>query len=427
MGEGTPVCCAIVALAGMLACAAVDAQASKPTLEEYRDVTGKVAIKLPADWKVHAITKRNGSRILTLYVKIPGVSDPDIRMWLLEETGIAYPLVQAHLDLPHYQELRRSKACTVVPRPVPHLVMDRDNDPLYVGYLQLIVYRRFLCRGIHIGLHCRATTLERIRKQFFDAVRSVTCSLRRWPELPEGYQQTILDGISYQVKGPLADKTLERIHRCVRAVQKEFVRVHGRPARPADAPLQVIVHQKPEQHVELDKRAANAWYGMFGDGPAKRVLAVPYGMPQSAPEGALAWAVTKVLFMERYGTVEPWWAAVGEANLACMWTLTGRKAPWVTKAWATDDMVISHTLSKLEELRVTRIKAYCRHAEAYGLLFRAGPNKYRRAYRSFLQDLAETGDYQAAQQAHLFCLDGAQLLTDVREFLAKRLKVVERK
>jgi hypothetical protein len=305
--------------------------------------------------------------------------------------------------------------------------VDRDNDPVYVGYLQLVVYRRFRCRGIHLGLHCKATTLERIRKPFFAAVRSITCSLPRWPELPKGYRHSTLDGISYQVRGPLGDKSFKQMHKCVRATQKEFVRVHGRIPRAADAPLLVIVHRDPEQHIELDKNATNVWYGMFADGRAKRVLAIPYKTPRSMREGALAWAVTEVLFMERYGTVEPWWATVGEASLARMRILTGKKAPWVTKAWTNSDVVISHTLSKLEDLRATRYREYARHAQAYSLLFRAGPGKYRRAYKSFLADLAGTGDYRTAQQKHLFSLDGAQLLTDLRHFLEKKVRVAKRK
>ncbi len=420
----------LLAAAGLLASAGAQAGSKpKPKLKEYRDASGKVAIRLPGEWKVNAVVGRSENMILRLYPKISGIDDDDIRMSLREETGIVLPLAQAHLDLPFYVESMQSKAGKVVRKPVPHLIADRDKDPLYVGYIQVVAYRRFRCRGIHVGLHCKAATFDRIRGVFFAAVRSVTCTLPRWPVMPAaGYRHTVRDTIAYHLGEGVGDRAIKRMHRCVLAVEKDFVRFHGRIQRAKDEPLMIVVHKDPEQHTKLDKDAADqAWHGVFVDGPGKRLLAVPYQRPGSRAEAALAWGVTWILLIERYGNLEPVWAWRGEQRLAWFRILTGKRAPYVTEAWRSQKVTLGKTLAGLEELRVSRFQEYQSHGEAYALLFRAGPARYRRAYKAFLGDYARIGDYKAALETRLLSLDQDQLVRDLREFVEKKLKVPDRK
>jgi len=66
-------------------------------------------------------------------------------------------------------------------------------------------------------------------------------------------------------------------------------------------------------------------------------------------------------------------------------------------------------------------------ALAYVLFFRAGPDKYRKAYEAFKASLAATRDVEGATQEHLLSLDHERMRTDLRRWIDRSVKGFEAK
>jgi hypothetical protein len=418
---------AVLALAATVLAADVEAQESKPNLREYRDARGKVAIKLLAEWKVSAHAKPNEQRILYLSCEIPGERH-DLAMSLMEVPGAARPLTQAFMDLPNQIKVTQARKSKVVAEPVPHVISDREKDPLYKERVTILTYRRFRCRGIHVYLQCHRDLYKRIRDQFFAGVQSITCSLPRWPELPKGYSRVEKDGIVYCAGPGVAAAAVKRVRKCAGPVQKDFVRFHGAISRPADEPAMIIIHKNVSEHAALDERASKEQVlGAYLHMEARRVMVAAYARPKSEEEGLLVRELVYLFFIQRYGNTQPEWAGVGEAHVAGMRLLTGKKLPFVTKRYKDNLQPVSRRLVELGPLAKADWAKYVDHARVYVMFFHAGPSAYRRAYKAMLEDLRKTGDFEGAPRRHLFTLDQNKLFKDVQQFAARKLKVSGRR
>ncbi len=436
----------------------VVAQESKPALEpafkEYRDASGKVAIQLPAAWRVLVDRRRREQERLTLWIRLPGEKNGkdngkkngkdngekngkgndkkendkeddkknELSISVMEVPGAASPLAQAFRDLSSQMKLAQAQESKVVAEPVPHVISDSKKDPIHQDRVTILAYRRFPCRGIHTYLWVHRDLLARVRDPFFAAVQSITCSLPRWPELPEGYSQVEKDGILYCVRRGVPAAAVKRVQKCAASVREEFVRLHG-AYRPAELPM-VVIHRYEDEHAALDEQAPkDQFLGAHVHVEGRRVMVAVYGEGAAEREAALAWHLAYLFFTQRYGDDEPRWACVGEAHIARMRALTGRKLPYVTKTYKDLLVGVSQRLADLELLRPTEFAKYCDHAEVYVKFFHAGPGAYRKAYKAMLEDCRQSGDSEGAPRRHLFALDQDKLLADVGRFVARKLKV----
>jgi hypothetical protein len=120
----------------------------------------------------------------------------------------------------------------------------------------------------------------------------------------------------------------------------------------------------------------------------------------------------------------PSWLFNSEMTLAYEYEFTGKRLPWISK----------YRYDRLPRngVRFETVAAgsgddrerFLAESLACTMFFRAGPSKYRKAYRNFLKDLCETGDWAEAQRMHLLSLDQDKLAADLRRFLDKRVRCV---
>jgi hypothetical protein len=394
---------------------------------EYQDADGNVTLRLPKAWKVEPEPADSG-QIITLSIEIPG-EELTTALEVHALPGVLLrPEAQLRYELPAQHEVAGFKDGTMRLEPMPHLLIDITREEKPPEFNVVIAMRRFRCRGIHVRFTCPVRTWARpeIRDAFFTTMQGIQCKLPRWPGIPvkeDAYDILRKDGFDFYFERGVSKKARKRIETCVGVVQKDFIRFHGPIERPADEPPQIFIHQDAAMHGRFSKEAASARGGMYVDLYARRVFALGYEDPCSWPEANLAWELTKLFIEERYGTAQPAWFQIGECFVAETKMRLGKNLPFVTQLFVKQQERVNSKLTDLKGM-LEKWNDYVVHGEAYCAFFRAGPAKYKKAYRAFLTEFARTCDYEAAERKHLFLVDQDAMYKDLRRFLDKKLRSV---
>lgn len=398
-----------------------------PELVQYKDASGKVRIWLPKTWRTRPLLPQNEHVLITLDIQIPGEKQTMVFDVTLLPGVALRPEAQGWYELPTQMEREKSTAGKVWSKPVPHLVADINLDDRGPKQALVIGMRRFRCQGIHARLVCSQTTWARpdVQGAFFRMMQGIQCTLPRWPEMPvkeDQYKIVGRDGLVFYVQNGVSQKGRKRIENLVCALQKSFVKFHGPITRPEDEPPLIFVHADVAMHKSFSEEAAADREGMYAEPRKRRVFALGHEGSSRLPEANLAYQVTDLFITERYGVEEPAWFQIGECFVAETRLRLGKDLPFVTQHFADQRSRINRRLTELKDLRKTKWDDYFAHGQAYGAFFRAGPSKYRRAYRAFFKEFAETCNYEGAVKSHLYSLDQNDLYKNLRRFLETKLR-----
>ena len=185
----------------------------------------------------------------------------------------------------------------------------------------------------------------------------------------------------------------------------------------------------PQQQAgKILKQAGDAELSFYADHRDRRLFAVPVARGNQEQAGLLAGEFQGLLYVIRYGYIEPRWIFQGERAVARAEVLTGKSLPFLHEgmvAWTVD--LKFGTLDELATPEARKQESYSKQAFFYVCTFRAGPSKYRRAYKAFLKDFGTTYDHEGAVQRHLAPLDARKLEAAVIELVHFRLKAIKPK
>lgn len=402
-------------------------KAKAAELVEYKDASGNVVLWLPKAWKTKPVPVKDERILICLDINIPGEKHK-MKFDVSSLPGVALRAeAQGWYELPTQMEWEKSTTGKVWSKPVPHLVADvnlYDEEPKLV---LVIGIRRFRCHGIHVRVVCARSTWAKpdVQNAFFAIMKGIQCKLPRWPGIPVNLDQYKIDkrdGLVFYIQRGVSKKARKRIENCVCAVQKNFVRFHGAITRPEDEPPLIFIHRDVAMHKQFSEKAAADREGMHAEPRARRVFALGYEGSSRWPDANLAYQLTSLFIEERYGIAQPAWFEVGECFVAETRIRLGKELPYVTQQFADQRDKVNKRFTELKDLRKTKWKDYFLHGQAYGAFFRAGPTKYRKAYRAFLKEFAETCNYQGAVRKHLYSLDQNEMYKDMRRFLERKLR-----
>jgi len=440
-------------LSGLLAGQQEIDSKAEPATTEYTDSSGKVGIRLPAQWVTAHIDKRYAGtheqwlmevEVMSFQaIKTEGDNDrvdsreskqaPDkpclIRIVLQEVGGACWNTrTQAHMDLPSLRTAHKGAAAELILEPVVHLRFRYKQQGETPPRTAICAYRHFPCRGIHTWLEGDTSVVEAHAATLFAALGSMRCDLPRWPRpLPDHYRRTQKGPLEFCLGQGVDTQELKPIEQFLQAVQKEFEKLHGSIRPPADEPIQVILNNTANTHAEINPKAAEyhddgAYWSLLD----RRLFLTPLGR-DSKTHGTVAGQFTLALFAARYGNDLPTWAYEGEGHLASMRYQTGHKAPYVTAEYKRETSPIDLRLSELEQYAEKDYGRYRRHGQIYVTLFRAGPSKYRGAYKKMLTELSETSDALGCVARNLLSLDQAELFKSALSFQKTRLRATHGK
>ncbi|MHC4931410.1 MAG: hypothetical protein ACYTGV_04385 [Planctomycetota bacterium] len=168
----------------------------------------------------------------------------------------------------------------------------------------------------------------------------------------------------------------------------------------------IIVHRTKEQARKLHAAAADARYHYRIDPLGGRLFAVPLGEEDRTKEASFASELEMLFYLLRYGWIKPTWTYVGEGRVPWHETLVGRP------------------FRELPALEQSDFGAFADQSFCYVAHFRYGAKRYRKAYRAFLKDYGETGDWENSAGEHLLALDQVKLQEDAQEFIRTGSKEV---
>jgi len=374
----------------------------------------RFSIEVPTSWVVERVPP--GTFSLVVDAQVPGLSR-EVRISLARLEGpYLTSKAQAHYELETQRKRYKATVARYAPEPVPHIYLEHGKNRV-----TLLTFTRSKCRGLTCFFECRKADFPAVRMACLKAGASAKSTLGRFPPLRlDGYKRSEKDGFVYLIDEKVHKDGLRRVQKTLAYVQKRFAKYHGKIVRPADEPVLVYVHSS--KSLAPIQAARTASRGNHSDIFGRRIFTVPLKKGDGPAERDLAHEAWYLFFTEYYGIDEPAWVRRGGSTWMWLEMKTGKKAPLVTESWFRDFTGVQLPLDALEPIRESDWDSYRSHAAAYVLFFRNGPSKYRKAYRTYLEHLLETGDIKDAFR-HLRAFDQANLRDEVAAYVRKKLKV----
>lgn len=371
----------------------------------------RIEIDLPREWKVDHLD--DPGSLMFLRLRSPKVED-FFGLSVARAPAIRNERGQAFAD-------RGATKDEVGLEPLPHLVMDRDvrGEPVRSVRIYRVLHRL----GFTVKMDCAPSAWPTLRDAAFRAAASLTSDFDEWPAKPQGYRESLRDGYEYLVNPAIKDKDVDALHAAVLEQEKRYAAQHGAVPKPSCNPIVVVVvpDRPTAGAVSL---TATSQFGYAANWQEGRLFAVPLKKDDAPGRGELADRLAVIFHTQCYGTCQPLWLCDGERRVAAMEAIARKPLPMVPAEAATE---FAASLVPFQELVTTPPKNAVAQSASYVAFFRAGGELYRDAFSAFLQDVASTGDWEAAQRKHLFVLDQEKLRTGAQTFIAKELKPVKPK
>jgi hypothetical protein len=363
-------------------------------------------LRLPDDWVVVEVAPDDKDTRLAFDLTLPG-SKMSSRLELVRQEDSWDPR-----GIPFLSTGEEGDRIDRHVSPVPHIVI-RDEDTARVH-----AFLRRRGNPLELRLRCGVTDFdEGAHKDLVDAAASLTAELAAWPPLPAGYKMQrsgrYLFAVHPTVTNPGAVK------RILLAQERWFVKRHGRLPKAAYGwPVVVFVHHKMEQAAGLYWEAVGKTNRSLFDPRTYRLFTLPVRAKDDVHAGTLAITAQALCYMLKYGHHLPAWTTAGERIVAHLEVVTRKPLPYFDVD--SRDWLGGVTIKRLDELdeklRTSQWREYEKQAFWYVALFHAGPRQYRKAYKSFLEELARTHDPVAAQKHHIDPLDVEALKEAAQRF-----------
>lgn len=376
------------------------------------------SLAVPADWVLVAEDVPGAE--LAWELLLPGSTKRATLKLLRDEKGDAR-------SSPYYQAqwtLKDSPGAKTEVRkePCPRLVVRRPWNA--TDWTDAYFYRSIRNNQYVFLLSCAASDFPEAETDMLDAVASFAAEVESRPPIPKGYavsqEETWLIA-----RAPAVTASIAPIVKTLKEQEKRFERDHG-PLPRSDAPLVVLVHASKSAAGKIEPRAAESNFDFTSDTWNRRLFAVPFAKEDVRREALLAYEAQDLLLFARYGDVRPGWIWVGECIVAQAEVHTGKPLPSLDQgyvAWASTLQL--HLIGGLERLADVDAEAWFRECFFYVAALREG--RYKKAYRAFLEECAETSDCMGAFERHLGKIDQEDLRTSTKDFISKEIKEVKRK
>ncbi|HEX5137986.1 MAG TPA: hypothetical protein VFY93_13505 [Planctomycetota bacterium] len=374
---------------------------------------------VPADWVLHDEEKADVE--LSFELLLPGSSKHG-SLQLRRRENAADPR-----SLPYYQAewFRKEKPdykVEVLAKPCPRVVLRNESGGTewVNAHFGLSVRNNVFT----LEIWCAAADFPQAETDLIATVRSFKAEVEIWPPIPKGYE-TSEEGIWLVARAPEATASIAPLVRALKEAEKRFRREHG-PLPKGDAPLVVLVHASKAQGAKLDPAVGESKIDFHSDAWARRLFAIPFVKDDVAQESMLAGEATDLLFVAKYGDWKPRWISLGENILAAAEVRTGKPLPNLDEGYLNWYAAIRfHKISDFDALRDGDPDAWTHESFFYVAALREG--KYRKQYKAFLEDFAETGDGQGAYERQLAQIDPDELIAATNRYVTTRIKEEKRK
>ncbi|MEE8106988.1 MAG: hypothetical protein V3T86_15745 [Planctomycetota bacterium] len=337
----------------------------------------------------------------------------DLRGWALTTRAQAYRhKYLGYQHLPH-REVRLE--------PEVHVVChNADKSRAHTIYYRLIRGNMFA-----FEFYGMPAVLKKRQKELIAALDGFVADVPTLPPDNAAYKRFNKDGLLV-LKHPSVKSKLVTIKRAISATVKDFEAIHGKIPGASHALPQVIVLTDFKQRKDFGAPLRN--YEFEDDWQHMRVFA--RSLNSDTETWRVAWfhaELHDLLFALTYGHDRPRWLWGGLQRVTRSAVLCGRSVPWIDESYERGLPRETLALRDVVALEHKNGKAFWNHSFACVAFFLTGPKTYREAFRAFLKDLRETGDWRKCEETHLYTLDQDAFRSDLKSFIKKRMKPVDRK
>lgn len=378
----------------------------------------RVAIDLPESWRPERSDEK--AAVISLRLQVPPAG-ATAYLSVFHVPGFLDPRAQAYVERAsqpkrYVTDVRGDVGL----EPLPHLTMDIPKPGTLT--LHAWIYRVIDRNGFTVTVYCDPATWPAMKDACFRAAQSLTSRIPEWPARPEGYRVVERDGYEYLVQASVKDADLVPLHTALMEQEKRYAKAHGPIPKPSWNRPQVVVSSERWAARTLSGGLARPDDEFYTDVASGRLLAVPLRKGDAGARAELADCASALFHAQCYGRTAVW-LCDGERQLAFAESLAGKPLPAVPEAILAG---MPRTLVPFEELARRPPANAWDQAVPYVALFRGGPKTYRDALAAYLQDLAATGDEEAALAKRLLCLPQQKLaeaaLAFVRDLKPVKLK-----
>jgi len=330
-------------------------------------------------------------------------------------------------SFPYYQAewFRKEKPgsqAEVRTKPYPRVVVRRtDGGPEWIDVYFCLSVRN---NTFKLRLCCDPADFAQAEADVLATVQSFTAEVEIWPPIPKGYE-TSQEGTWLVARAPTVTSSIAPLVKALKEIEKRFRREHG-PLPKSDGPLVVLVHPSKAQGAKLEPEVGERTIDFYGDQWTRRLFAIPFPKENVEQESMLAGEATDLLFLAKYGDSRPDWISWGEHVLASAETRTGKPLPSLDSGYlAWYSTIQFHRLDDFAVLQKNDSETWTHECLFYVAALREG--KYKKQYRAFLADLAETADGLGAFERHLGSIDQGDLIKATNQYVTTRIEEVKRK
>ena len=353
---------------------------------------GVYTFKLPDDWVVTPV-EAEGTAATSFELRLPG-SRGIARLHVYRHKNMGHPR-----GVPFRWTARKGETQERFVAPLPHVItrFQRNGNDVVAAD----VFRRVRGNLLQVNLVCLADDFVDARQDLLDATRSLTAKLDTWPPTPSGYKTRTKGRYRYVVHPGI--KSYSHVERTISRQAKAFAKFHGALPKAVKGEYETIyVIPTLSAAKDISEQAAKSTNSTYVDVALPAVFTTPIAKTNLQRTTELAGTTQGLLFVLRYGSHTPLWAWTGERGFTNATLMTGKKLPYLHEgysSWAAQ--LALKPLDVIDAYQKENSSDFFQQSFWYVALFRAGPSKYRKAYKAFLKDYAQTGDGEAALKKHI--------------------------
>lgn len=383
---------------------------------------GGFTIRLPEEWI--AQPRDASERVFAFDLDLPGTRAPAV-LQVVRFDRMGDPRTAPYYYRENAMKTFNGKRAERRARPLPMLIVhfEQRGQPQVAA----LAFRSIRGNCFHVAFECPEDAWTAQEKVFLAMVKDIESDLPRWPAIPEGYR-TKRKGAFLWALHPSVKGSLSSMHKLAAWTEKRFRKTHGKLPKPEPGTEPVIyVLTDRMQASALHEKAAERDFSTDLIGRRAFAVRVHEGSDINA-RGSFVWNLHYLLFYLRYGDVKPDWIAQGESQAAFAECVTQKPLPFVHASLVTAAAGLGFvTVPELEAVRERDSEGWRRQAFYSVAVLRAGPSRYRAAYKRFLKEYAATSDWESALRNHLEPLDWEALRDAARRYLERTVKPYEPK
>ncbi len=416
---------AVASLAIALSVRADEGEQQKIERVPCKSTDGKITVLVPKAWMLEVEEPNEDICGLNTFgeLEVNGrLESIWVRVYLLGTANGALHQAQTertvHVQAGNRAELKRK----------PAIALERYYKKGKKEYVTFSLYRLQKGQCVTLVIDAPVAILPALRDEGPAIFASMRSTHGHFPTLPPVFKASSKHGMKWHVQDAIKKKQLRPYLKVAKDLRKRFARIHGKRSRPhadqvprvvavSNDPMAVAIHSKTEMKGGIGSIRHTGW-----------VFVRPM-MNQASIERYTS-SLTESLYLERYGTLLPYWASYGENVIAVNEARAGARLPIAPQSFIDEMAITPIGMRKLIEDEFKETPAPDSNyvsAKLWVAFFHAGPAKYRKAYIKFLQTMSETGDIGASFEKHFGSFNDDAMRSDLITWRDKKLKAVKKK